>query len=150
MTSRVVETEQARQMLIKFIENHELPMTATITAGKHRTTLQNSLQRRWLSEIAYQMVGTFESAEHVRGYCKLHIGVPIMREENEAFRLTYDKRIKPLAYEAKIDLMMVPISIPITSIMTTKQKTKYLDAVYRYFSAKGVILTNPEERGRAA
>jgi hypothetical protein len=41
--------------------------------------------------------------------------------------------------------MMEPISLPITSIMTTRQKTAYLDAVHRHYSEQGVILTNPEE-----
>ena len=148
MTTRIVETEQSRDMLLRFIEAQKLPFTASITEGKHRSTLQNKLQRKWVSEIAEQMPGSFESAEHVRGHCKLHYGVPILREDNEAFRVKYDRILKPLAYEEKIQLMMEPISLPVTSIMNTKQKKRYLDEIWRAFSEQGVILTDPEQQGR--
>jgi len=149
--NRIVETEQARDMLMKFIAGRPLPFTATVTDGKHRTNDQNKLQRRWMVEIATQLGD--RTPEDVRGYCKLHFGVPILRAENEAFRLTYDRLLKHRAYEEKIEFMKEPISLPITSIMTTRQKTAYLDAVHQFFSEEGVILTNPEDlksRGQAA
>lgn len=150
MTDRIIETEQARDMLVRFIAQHPIPFTATITSGRHRTTAQNKLQRQWINEITEQMAGTFESPEHVRAYCKLHFGIPILRSDSEAFRLAYDGRLKQLPYQTKLELMMEPVSIPVTSIMTTKQKTAYLDAVWRHFSEQGVVLTDPEQRGRAA
>lgn len=147
MTDRIVETEKERQMLIKFVQSHKLPFTATVTAGKHRTTLQNKLQRLWVKEIAEQLGD--QTPEEVRGYCKLHIGVPLLREENEAFRKGYDEVIRPLPYEFKLKAMMVPLDMPITRIMTTRQKKAYLDAIHREFSERGIVLTDPEalERG---
>lgn len=150
MSHRIIESEFDRQLLIRFIENQKLPFTASVTAGKHRTTNQNRLNRKWMTEIAEQMAGTFESAEHVRGYCKLHFGIPILRAENEAFCLEYDGVIRPLPYEQKLRLMRVPFDFGVTRIMTTKQETAYLDAVFRHFSEQGVALTVPEERARAA
>lgn len=144
---RIVTTEQAREMLVRFIEQQPLPFTATITEGKQRTTAQNRLQRRWMTEIAEQQGCTPEEA---RGFCKLTIGVPILRQENEAFREKYDRVIMPLPYENKLLAMMVPLDMPITRIMTTKQKTVYLDTIYRHFSEKGIVLTDPEQQGRAA
>lgn len=145
---RIVETEQARSMLIRFIEGHKLPFTVTLTAGKHRTTHQNRLQRLWMGEIAEQLGDI--TAEEARGYCKLAIGVPILRAENEAFRERYDAIVKPLPYEQKLALMMEPFDFGVTRIMSTAQKTAYLDAVHRHFSEKGVVLTNPEDIRRAA
>jgi hypothetical protein len=150
MTDRIVETEYDRKMLLRFIENQKLPFTATVVAGKHRTTEQNKLQRLWVKEIAEQAPGSFESAEHVRGYCKLHFGVPILRNENEKFREVYDRLIRPLDYAAKIDFMMVPMDLPVTRIMTTKQKTAYLDTIHKHFSEQGIVLTDPEDRRIAA
>jgi hypothetical protein len=149
MTDRVVENDQQLQMLLAFLRGHKQPFTVSIVAGKHRTTEQNKLQRLWVNEIAEQMAGTFESAEHVRGYCKLHFGVPILRNENEAFRIEYDEIIKPLPYEAKLKLMMEPFDFGVTRRMKTGQKTAYLDAVHRQFTEQGVVLTDPEAR-RAA
>lgn len=142
---RIVENEYARDLLVKYVQSHKLPFTASLVSGKHRTTRQNKLQRKWMTEIAEQMEGTFPDAEHVRGYCKLHFGVPILREENEAFRLTYDKRLKPRPYPEKLEFMMEPLSLPVTSIMTTRQKTDYLDRIYKHFTEQGVMLTVPKD-----
>lgn len=142
--TRIVETEQARDMLVKFIQGKKLPFTATIADGKHRTKPQNKTQRLWMTEIAAQLGD--RTAEEVRGECKLTFGVPILRRENEAFRLGYDQTVKPMPYATKLALMMEPISLPVTSLMTTKQKTEYLDAIHRHFSGMGIVLTNPEDR----
>lgn len=146
--NRIVDTEQARDMLVKFITGKALPFTVSIADGKHRTNPQNKLQRTWIVEIAAQLGD--RTPEDVRGECKLMFGVPILRRENDAFRLEYDRHIKHLPYETKVALMKEPISLPITSIMTTRQKTDYLDEVRRHFSEQGIILTNPEDLKRRA
>lgn len=148
MADRTIETEQARTMLIRFIENHALPFTATVTAGKHRSTAQNRTQRKWVQEIADQLGD--QTRESVRAFIKLHFGVPILREENEAFRLRYDEVVKPLNYEQKITLMMEPLDMPITRLFTTKQHARFLDEVHRYFSERGIVLTDPEDQRRVA
>lgn len=145
MTDRIVETEYDRKMLLRYLEKQAAPFTVSITPGKHRTTRQNKLQRRWMQEIGEQQG---MSAEEVRGFCKLHYGVPILRRDNEVFRAEYDTIVRPLPYELKLKLMQVPFDFGVTRIMNTKQKTEYLDTVFRQFSEQGVILTNPE--GQAA
>ena len=148
--NRIVDTEQARDQLHKFIAGKKLPFTASIVDGKHRTNDQNSLQRKWVLEISAQLGD--RTPEEVRGYCKLHFGVPILRAENDVFKAEYDAVIMPLPYEHKLKLMMVPFDFGVTRIMTTRQKTDYLNTVHRHFSEQGLILTNPEDRkyGRVA
>jgi hypothetical protein len=148
-TDRIIENEYERKMLIRFIEEHELPMTVGISAGRRRSVEQNKLQRKWMMEIAEQLG---DDAECWRGYCKLHIGVPILRNENDDFREKYDRVIRPLSYEHKLSAMMIPLDLPVTRIMTTKQKSSYLDGIIKYFGERGVILTMPEDKrfGRAA
>lgn len=141
MTSRIVESEFERKMLLRFIEAHELPITVNITAGGKRSSKQNRLNRQWMLDIAAQVGGW--SAEYARGYCKLHFGIPILRNEDEAFCREYDEVVRPLPYEAKIRLMMVPFDFGVTRQMSVKQQTAYLDAVHRHFSEQGVILTDP-------
>lgn len=46
--------------------------------------------------------------------------------------------------------MMVPFDFGVTRIMTTRQKTAYLDAVHRNFSEQGLVLSNPEDLKRRA
>lgn len=141
--SRIVETEQAREMLVRFIQSKNLPFVASITDGKGRTTKQNKLQRKWMVEISEQLGDC--TPEDVRAYSKLAIGVPILRAENEAFRERYDEVVKPLPYQTKLAIMAEPLDMPITRIMTTAQKTKYLDAVFKHYSEQGIVLTLPKE-----
>lgn len=123
----------------------ELPETDDweIKISKHRrkrSIEQNKLQRKWMLELEAQGDMT---AEEYRGYCKLHFGVPIMRNEDEEFRRAYDRYIRDLPYEHKLAMMMVPLDFPVTRGMSTKQKTVYLDSVYRHFTGEGFVLTVP-------
>lgn len=140
--NRIVETEQARDMLMRFVASKKLPFTVSIVDGKHRTNPQNKLQRQWVMEVASQ---TGETPEEVRGYCKLAFGVPILRAENDAFRAAYDEMVKPLPLQTKLKLMMEPFDFGVTRLMTTRQKTAFLDTMHRHYSEQGLILTNPEE-----
>jgi len=108
----------------------------------HRTIEQNKLQREWMNQLASQ--GDM-SAEEYRARTKLHVGVPILRAENEEFMKRYDEVIRPMDYETKIKLMSVPFDFPVTRLMTKKQKKQYLDAMHRYWSEQGFILTVKEQ-----
>lgn len=143
MTSRIIKTEFGRETLIRFIQEQDLPFTITIAQGKRRSVEQNRLQRLWLNEISEQLGD--QTPEEIRGYCKLTIGVPILRAENEAFRQKYDDVVKPLPYEHKLKIMMEPLDMPVTRIMTVAQKTQYLDGIIRHFAEKGVLLTVPDD-----
>ena len=141
MTPRFLETDHDRRMLIRFLEDQPLPLTVSLTKGGKRSLRQNKLQRLWINEIAEQLAD--QSPEEVRGYCKLTIGVPILRAENDTFRERYDAVVRPLPYEQKLALMMEPLDFPISRLMTTKQATAYLDGIHRHFSEKGIVLTDP-------
>lgn len=141
MTRRIVETEYERRQLIRFIEGHKLPMTAQVVAVGKRSARQNRLNRQWMIDISTQLEGW--ETEYARGYCKLHFGVPILRNDDEAFCAQYDAIVRPLPYESKLKLMMVPFDFGVTRLMGVKQMTAYLDAVHRHFSEHGVALTDP-------
>lgn len=128
-------------MLLRFIEGHKLPMTVNVSVGGKRTIKQNKLNRLWMSEIAEQLGD--QTQEEVRGFCKLTMGVPILRAENEDFRRRYDEIVRPLPYETKLKLMTEPLDFPVTRLMSTKQQTAYLDTVHRHFSEQGLVLTDP-------
>lgn len=142
MATRFIETEFELRQAIKFIEVQKLPLTVNVTASGKRSSKQNRLNRKWMLDIADQVDGW--STEYARGYCKLHFGIPILRNEDEEFCREYDALVRPLPYEHKIKLMMVPFDFGVTRLMTVKQQTRYLDAVQRHFSEQGVVLTDPE------
>jgi hypothetical protein len=142
MTERVIQTEHDREMLLRTIKTQKLPFTATIKDGRHRSLEQNKLQRLWCNEVSAE---TGMTPEEVRGYIKLHIGVPLMRDEDEHFRAQYDAILEPLSYERKIALMMQPLDLPVTRMMTTKQKHEFLNRVHHHFAEKGIELTLPKD-----
>lgn len=143
MTTRVIETETDRAGAIRLLESRKLPCTVTFKQGKHRSLNQNRLQRLWCNEAAEQLQD--ETAEEKRAFCKLHFAIPILRAESDEYCEAYDKYIRPLPYEAKLAMMAVPLDYPATRLMTSKQKTQYLDEMWQLFTAQGVKLTDPEE-----
>ena len=142
MTSRIINTEAERDGLVLLIKAQKLPFTIQVTKGRRRSVEQNRLQRMWVAEISEQ-IGEY-TPEEVRAYCKLTMGVPILRAENDDFREKYDKHVRGLAYEVKLALMSEPLDMPVTRMMTTDQKRRYLDAVHKHFAAQGVDLTDPD------
>ncbi len=142
MTSRVINNESELQDLLLLLQSQKLPLTVEITKGRRRSVGQNRLQRMWINEISEQLGD--QTPEEIRALCKLTIGVPILRAENELFRVKYDSAIRGLDYETKLSIMAEPLDLPVTRIMTTAQKTKYLDGIHKQFSEQGVILTDPD------
>jgi hypothetical protein len=140
MTTWVIKNEQDRNVLLSAISKRGLPFTAVLKKGEPRSPEQNRLQRMWMLEAEEQGDMT---AEEYRAYCKLHFGVPILRAEDDDFKAVYDQVIRPLPYDAKLKLMQVPIDLPVTSRMTTGQKTRYLDQVRQFFEEQGFRLTQP-------
>ncbi|MCB2080936.1 MAG: hypothetical protein KDE55_24950, partial [Novosphingobium sp.] len=145
MPTRFIETDRDRATFIRFVESQALPFSASVSRSGRRSVKQNKLQRLWLSEIAEQLGD--RTPEEVRGYCKLTIGVPILRDENEDFRDKYDRIVRPLPYPQKLAIMMEPLDLPVTRLMTTKQHASYLDGIYRHFTEQGLALTDPDPFG---
>lgn len=146
--NRSIETEHDRRLLINLIERKGLPFTVSVADGKQRSTKQNKTQRLWMNEISAQLGD--RTPEEVRGECKLTLGVPILRAENDVFREAYDNVVKPLSYEQKLAIMMEPLDMPVTRLMSTRQHSAYLESIIRHFSAQGVALTIPDDLGLSA
>ncbi|MEW5251547.1 hypothetical protein [Microbulbifer discodermiae] len=101
--------------------------------GKDRSLDQNRMCFELYQRIGRSLYG--DDSAHARAECKLTIGVPILREEDEKFRESYDKIIKPVAYQDKLDLMEW---FPVTRLMTVKQCQRYIDTVFDRYTLKGV------------
>jgi len=140
MTTRIIETKRDLDLLVKLAENMKFPYTVTITKGKKVSYEQHRLENLWHLERAEQLGDM--TAEESRAYCKAHFGIPIMCED-DLYREAYDRIIRPLDYEAKIELMKRPLDYPVTRLMTTKQKSVYLDNIFVHLEGLGVILTTP-------
>jgi len=142
MTTRVVRNEYDINDLVALLRNRSLPVTVSIAKGEKRSLRQNSTQRLWMREAEEQ---GDQTAEEYRGMCKLHCGVPLMRNEDPEFREAYDKVIKPMRYDHKLLAMQEPLDFPVTRLMSVEQKSRYLDAVHKFLGEQGIALTVPEE-----
>lgn len=141
MTLRTVRTEFERKQLLRFLAGKKLPFSVEITSGRRRSVEQNKLQRLLINEIAEQLGD--RTPEQVRAECKLTLGVPILRSENEEFRERYDAVVRPLPYEQKLAIMAEPLDLPVTRLMSVDQKHRYLEAIYQHYGEQGLALTVP-------
>ena len=142
MPVRQINSVSDRAALITYLEHKKPPFVASITDGRRRSIAQNKLQRLWLNEAADQLQEY--TAEQYRAYCKLHFGIPILRGENEDFCKAYDRVIRSCSYEDKLEMMAVPLDFPVTRLMKSGQKARYLDDMFQHFLGLGVLLTQPE------
>ena len=145
---RWIKSEDDLKALKLLISNMQGPFTLTIEKGirEKRSTDQNRLQRLWVNEAEQQGDMT---AEEYRAYCKLHFGVPMLRNEKDTFAELYDSKIRdrvpPYSYEQKLEFMAIPWDMHVTRLMTIKQHDKYLNMMHDHFTSLGMILTIPND-----
>lgn len=141
MPTKVIREPAHVDALADMLRGRKMPCTVSWTQGAGRKDAQNRLAQRWFNDIASQLGD--QDREGVRAECKLRFGVPILRAENEAFRLSYDRVMKHLPYEEKVAAIRA-FDMPVTRLMTVKQMTEFMDAVQREYLPQGVRLTDPE------
>jgi hypothetical protein len=140
MPTRILRQPEHADALADILRTLKLPITVSWTQGAPRSDAQRNLSQRWFTDIAMQLGD--QTREDVRAQCKLDHGVPILRAENEAFRLSYGDVFQPLSYEAKLAAIKA-FDLPVTRLMTVKQMSAFMDDMQRQY-APLVRLTDPE------
>jgi hypothetical protein len=144
MPHRIIRTPADLEAYVVLLGTLRMPFTAQHKQGADRSLDQNALQFLWANEAAQQR-GDRTFIE-VRREWKLRHGVPILRRDEPDFRAKYDKHVRPLPYEEKVEFMDM---IDVTSIMGVRQMTEYLDMVQRECAQQGIRLTDPETQKAA-
>jgi len=139
MAHRIIQDEAEREAFQRLLQGLKLPFTVEWVQGRDRTKDQNALMWLWATEAAEQYGD--RTASDVQREWKLRFGVPILREDSAEFRDTYDRLIKPLTYEAKVEAMTF---IDVTSILKVRQMVRFLDTVQRECLEHGLRLTDPD------
>ena len=142
MPTKVIREPVHVEALAAILRERKLPITVTWAQGASRSSAANRLAQRWFTDIATQLGD--QTHEDVRAECKLRYGVPILRAENEAFCLSYDRVLKGLPYEEKLAAIKA-FDLPVTRLMTVRQMTAFMDEVQREYSRQGVRLTHPDD-----
>lgn len=105
-------------------------LRVNVKTGNDRSLDQNAISHAWYEQLARE--NREDDALGWKCFCKLNFAVPIMRAEDAEFRQFYDASIKSsLSYEQKIVAMKF---LPVTSLMTKPQLSKYLEAMQGYFT----------------
>lgn len=142
MSEIIVNSEVALQSCIGELRDsfraHKF-LRVIVKTGKARSLDQNAISHAWYQQMAREDRQDDELGH--KAYCKLHHGVPILRAEDEAFREFYDGALKGLAYVQKREAMKF---VPVTSLMTKPQLSKYLEAVQADYQTRGIYLQFPE------
>lgn len=148
MTEIVVNSEPSLQLALgdirQLFAQHKY-LSLAVRCGTDRSLPQNSFTHAWYGQLARELREDDEAGW--KSYCKLHHGVPILRQESPDFRTAYDASIKLLTYEQKLQAMRF---FPVTSLMTKDQLSRYAEAVQKDFDARGVRLEFPKPKAKAA
>jgi C-terminal processing protease CtpA/Prc len=141
MPTKVIREPAHIEALARILAGRKLPITVSWTQGASRSDVQNRLAQRWFTDVATQLGD--QTHEDVRAECKMLFGVPILRAENEPFRLSYDRTLRDLSYENRLAAIKA-FDLPVTRLMTVKQMTAFMDAMQKHWTGQGVRLTDPE------
>lgn len=120
-------------------------LVVSMRPGKDRTVDQNTFWFKLYGRIAQMTkIGQVEDA---RCYCKLHIGVPIIRRDCEEFRDGWNRLFLHLTYEEKLHLMgecslFGPDGFPVTRLFGRAQGIEYTNRIVDEFTAKGVVFSD--------
>ena len=141
MPTKIIREPAHVDVLANLLRERKMPITVTWTLGASRTNAQNRLAQQWFTDISRQLGD--QTHEDIRAECKLRFGVPILRAENEAFRVSYDLALKSLSYEEKLAAIKA-FDLPVTRLMIVTQMTAFMEEMQREWISQGIRLTDPE------
>lgn len=144
MPHRIIASPADLDAFVEFLTGLKLPVTVEWVQGRDRTGEQNRTMWLWAAQ-AGQQIG--ETPDEVQRRWKLHHGVPILREDSEDFRQFYDRSLKRLPYELKLEAMRF---VPVTSEFKVKQMIRFMDAIWKECGEQRIALTDPERQERKA
>lgn len=111
-------------------------LRVSIKKGMSRSLDQNAISFVWYDQLSREL-REFDALQW-RCYCKFTLGLPLLHAEDADFRSFWDGAVrKVFSYEQKIEMMKF---VPITSLMSKPQLSKYLEAMQEHFMPRGVIL----------
>ena len=140
MPARILRTDQDRAGWVRFLEAQDLPLTVSAVKGAKRSSPQNATLHKWFGQIADEYG---DSTAAIKAECKLRFGLPIMEAERPEWVAEWQPLYGPLHYRMRVKLFEC---IPMTSLMTVKQMSAFMDAIQREYRAQGIALIDPEAR----
>jgi len=116
--------------------------SADIHIVEHSDEKPRSNPQNKLIYFAYERIGkTLYGNDELlaRRECKLMYGCRILYRESEKFRETFDKVIRPLPHETRLESMDL---ISVSSLMSVRQCKEYLTTILNQYTLKGVYFAD--------
>lgn len=135
-TSIVISSDDARSRALLAVS--QAPQGAFVTIkedGEKRRDRQNRFAFEVYNQVS-KILGD-RTPSDIRAESKLCVGVPILRANSDDFRERYDRIVRPLPPENKLELMTEPIELPVTSLMTVKVMAEYITQLLQYWDERG-------------
>jgi len=136
-------TKDHAERLASMLVGLPLPFSLTIGDGDARSLSQNALIHKWFGEVSRHFGDM--TAVQIKGQCHHKHGLVIKRR-NEQFAWVWKQTGEKLNYEQQCRYLASG-TLNISSGMTVKELTEYMDAMKIDYAEQGVFLTDPELRG---
>ena len=118
------------------VPSTSFPFTVDIVKGKHAARNRTGFRWLWI-ERGRRAIGRPDiSGDARRLQAALQASDPALRKRNLSGGCS-DSMVRPLPFKTKLALMCEPFDMAVTRLMTTAQKTQYLDTMSRWFLSQG-------------
>ena len=131
--------KEATIEVIKILESGD---AVDIIVQKHVDEKARSIPQNKLIYLSYDRIGkTLYGGDelHARRECKLMIGCKILYRESDDFVRTFDKVIRPLPHDVRLEAMDL---ISVSSIMSVKQCKQYITDILNQYTLRGVYFAD--------
>jgi len=152
MKSIIINSERQKKYAESLID--EMPANGTYVVEIKQvddspTAKQRRLAWRWNDEVSKSGLGSEDTKESVHTKAKWMFARPILLRDDELFGLIYEKFIETVTGSATYGEFCRAFSEQYISTekMTRKQRSEYLTDFQRFWTGKGLELTDPSTLG---
>lgn len=152
MKTIIITSDQQQRYALSLVG--ELPIDGTMEVivkkvDKSSTAKQRRLRWMWMGEIANSGLGRYDTKETVDLACKWQFALPILKRDDVLFGEIYNffiETVKDYPNFGKCCKQFCTQYVFVKN-MTVRQHAEYLTDLQRYWTQKGVSLTDPETQG---
>ena len=152
MKTIIITSDQQQRYALSLVG--ELPIDGTMEVivkkvDKSSTAKQRRLRWMWMGEIANSGLGRYDTKETVDLACKWQFALPILKRDDVLFGEIYNFFIETVKDYPNFGECCKQFCTQYVSVknMTVRQHAEYLTDLQRYWTQKGVSLTDPETQG---
>lgn len=154
MKTFILENEKRKTFVLNLIQ--EMPVDGSMTVITKKTDLSSTAKQRrlqwlWNTEVAASGLGQDDTKNAVHVRAKYMFARPILLRDDEVFGAVYagfSEMVEQVETGTRADMWLAfTRDFVSTERMTRAQRAEYLTEFQRYWTGKGVELTDPDTQG---